>query len=221
MNSKKGSSPTIIHIINFSDRNTWLENQFDFFSKSGISQALIAYAQPGAITEFLSSEGFEKIKAVKPGVINFLRSILIIRSWAKRNPTIMFAHGHWPSIYGYLINRIAGIEFIVIHHQQPNFFRFYKSIKKVTSLIHTKLEALYCRNATYIQSFSPEVSQKLMEVGIPYSNLLEIPLGIPFPNHVSASQHRSRIDSEVIQIISVSRLVWEKELNLELEVCIG
>ena len=214
MNSKKGSSPTIIHIIDFSNRNTWLENQFEFFSKSGIAQALITYAQPGAITEFLSSEGFEKVKTVKPGVINFLRSILIVKSWAKSDSTIIFAHGHWPSIYAYLLKRIAGIEFIVIHHQQPNFFRFYKSIKKVTSLIHTKLATLYCRHATYIQSFSPEVSQKLMEVGIPYSNLLEIPLGIPFPNHVSTSQHQSRIDSEVIQIISISRLVWEKRIEL-------
>lgn len=117
-------------------------------------------------------------------------------------------------MYAYLIERIAGHEFIVIHHQQPNFFRFYKNIKRVTSLIHTKFATLYCRHATYIQSFSPEVSQKLMEVGIPHSNLLEIPFGIPFPNHVSASQHRSRIDSEAIQIMSVSRLVWEKRIEL-------
>jgi glycosyltransferase involved in cell wall biosynthesis len=214
MIGKEGSSPTVIHIIDFSNRNTWLENQFEFFSKSGISQALVSYAQSGEITEFLSSKGFQKIKAVKPGVLNFLRSILLIKGWAISNQTVIFAHGHWPSIYAYLLKKIVKIEFIVIHHQQPNFFKFYKRTKKITSLIHTKLATLYCCHAKYVQSFSPEVTQKLKEVGIPCSNLLEIPFGIPFPNYVSVPKDQSRIDSEVIQIVSIGRLVWEKRIEL-------
>jgi len=204
----------VVNLIDFSQRNSWLESQFPIYSQRGIGTALISISSKGPIHAQLQSDGFEKIKYFNYGILGFLKASFALISWARHEKVYVYAHGHIPSIYASAFKVFTGTTFVICHHQQPEFFSNLAKKGSFKPKLHMLLAHIYYRKSTYIQSFSPEVTLSLTKRNIPSSKVIEIPLGVKFDNFPKPNLDNSTEVPEIHNIVSIGRLVWEKRIDL-------
>lgn len=210
--------PLIVHLINFSGRNTWIEEQMAFFRIRGQAQGLITISGQGEIHEVLRQNGFEKIQNVPHSVFGLFQACSILRKWTRNEKVYVYAHGHLASIYASCIRSFTGIEFIICHHQQPEYFSLLRSRTYFRATLHMALSRFYLVRARKIQSLSSEVTRSLNRKKVNSSKIVEIPLGMNFERFSGFVEEIRPIEfSKEIRIVSISRLVWEKRINLGIQ----
>ena len=207
--------PLVVHLIDFADRNSWIEDQMNLFQQHGINQGLLTISAPGEIHEAALRNGFEKVHHVRHSLLGFFHACSLLREWSQKETVYVYAHGHMASIYASFIKSITGIDFILCHHQQPEYFSLLRNRTYFRASIHMVLAHFYLIRAQRIQSFSPEVTGYLRRKKINSKKIVEIPLGMNFGKFFKMDskikQHQS---NNAIKIVSVSRLVWEKRMDL-------
>ena len=207
--------PLIVHLIDFSTRNFWVEDQMVFFKKRGIEQGLLTISAPGEIHEAAYRNGISKVLHIHRGVSGFFRACSLLKEWSKEETVYIYAHGHLASVYSSFIRSFTGIDFILCHHQQPEFLSLLRKRLYFRASIHMALARFYLIRARRIQSFSPEVTRSLGRKRIDSKKIVEIPLGMNFDNFFQIDKEPTRQPpSKVIKIVSVSLLVWEKRIDL-------
>lgn len=207
--------PLVVHLIDFSTRNSWVENQMVFFQKHGIDQGLLSISTPGEIHVAVRSNGFQRVQNIDRNIFGFIRACSLLKKWSKEETVYIYAHGHLASVYASFIRSFTGIDFILCHHQQPEFFSLLRKKMRVRASIHMALARFYLMRASRIQSFSPEVTRSLIRRGVKYEKIVEIPLGMNFGSHFELERKPTpKSPSKAISIVSVSRLVWEKRMDL-------
>ena len=207
--------PLVVHLIDFSVRNSWVEDQMDFFNKHGIKQGLLTISAPGEIHEAALRNGFEKVQHVRHSVSGLIHACSLLKKWSQTETVYVYAHGHMASIYASFIRSFTGINFILCHHQQPEYFSYLRKRSYFRASIHKSLARFYLIRARKIQSFSPEVTRYLRHKKINSKKIVEIPLGINFGRFFEIDGRiKPQESTKVVKIVSVSRLVWEKRLDL-------
>jgi glycosyltransferase involved in cell wall biosynthesis len=77
------------------------------------------------------------------------------------------------------------------------------------------LARFYRMRARRIQSFSPELTRSLVRRRVKSKKIVEIPLGINFGRYFELGRKPPRESpSKAISVVSISRLVWEKRMDL-------
>lgn len=207
--------PLVVHLIDFSTRNSWIEDQMVFFRKHGIDQGILTISPIGEIHEALRLNGFQKVLNIDHGISGLFRACSSLKEWSKEETVYVYAHGHLASVYASFIRSLTGIEFVLCHHQQPEFFSLLRKRMFFRATVHMALARYYLLRARKIQSFSPEVTRNLLRQGIKSKKVVEIPLGMKFDNFFKiGGPSIQELPSKVIKIVSVSRLVWEKRIDL-------
>lgn len=207
--------PLVVHLIDFSTRNSWVEDQMVFFKKDGIDQGLLTISAPGEIHEAARRNGFDKVQHIDRGVSGFFRASTLLKKWSKEETVYIYAHGHLASIYASFIRSFTGIDFVLCHHQQPEFLSLLRKRMYFRASLHMALAHFYLLRARRIQSFSPEVTRSLCRKRVKSKKIVEIPLGMNFDNFFEIGKvPTQQPPSKVIKIVSVSRLVWEKRIDL-------
>lgn len=208
----------VIHLIDFSYRNSWLESQFPIYSQEGIGTALISISSQGPIHDELQSKGFEKIKYFNKGFQGFLRASYTLICWARHEKVYLYTHGHIPSIYASAFNILIGTKYVICHHQPPTAY-FSNLVEKgvFKARLHLFLVQIYYRKASYIQSLSPEVTLSLSKRNVPLRKIIEIPLGVKFDNFSKRKLPNPVEVRKSFNVVSIGRLVWEKRLDLGIQ----
>lgn len=207
--------PLVIHLIDFSTRNFWVEDQMVFFQEKGINQGLLTISNFGEIHKAALGNGFDKVKCIDRGLFGFFRACSLLNRWSKEEAVYIYAHGHLASIYASFIRSFIGIDFVLCHHQQPRFFSLLRKRMIFRASIHMALARFYLIRAHRIQSFSPEVTRDLGRKRIDSKKIVEIPLGMKFDDFFELNTEPTwQKTDKVVNIVSVSRLVWEKRLDL-------
>jgi glycosyltransferase involved in cell wall biosynthesis len=207
--------PLVVHLIDFSVRNSWVEDQMDFFKNNWINQGLLTISSPGEIHEAALRKGIEKVQYVRHSVSGLFHACSLLKNWSKNEKVYVYAHGHLASIYASFIRSFTGIDFILCHHQQPDYFSHLRKRSLFRASIHLALARFYLIRARRIQSFSPEVTRSLSRKRINPNKIVEIPLGMNFGKFFEIDgKIKPEESSRVIKIVSVSRLVWEKRIDL-------
>lgn len=151
-------------------------------------------------------------------------SVFLFDTIKKRHRTgkfdILLSHGYKPSLFAQILNKILNYKFMVIHHHQPNFFKHLRTRNYLKGSIHSKIANVCYRSSFAIQSFSSEVSEALLTSRIPESKIFFNPIGMDLESlEEIVSNAESENPSNEIEknIISISRLSWEKNLFLAIE----
>lgn len=211
--------PLIVHITDFSSRNYWIERQLNFLREGGLEQALISIGNSGPLINHLRQNGFEKVNYIPRSLLGIWDCVSMITEWSNDDEVVVFAHGHLPSVLASAINKFRGVNYVICHHQQPNFFKHYMRISFFRGLLHTLISRFYLKSATRIQSLSEEVYEHLVAKGVSPKKIVEIPFGVNFTKYSKkGNQVLRRLDKEKIRLISVSRLSWEKRIDLGIDV---
>ena len=207
--------PLVIHLVESSARHPWVENQMVFFKEYGFDQGLLSIAAPGEIHEVLRLKSFHKVQSIKGGISGFVRTCLTLIEWSKEEAVYIYAHGHLASVYASFMRSLTGIDFIICHHQQPEFFPLLRKKKYLRASIHMALARYYLIRARKIQSFSPEVTRSLIGRGVKAQKIVEIPLGMNFESYFElGTKSTQKSTPKAISIVAVSRLAWEKRMDL-------
>lgn len=205
----------LVHLIDFSERNKWIERHLVFGGKDYIKQYLVSISGYGEIHGYLDSIGLKNNYFVRRNFIGLLQFILLMVKFSRRDELVIYAHGHVPSIYALLMKCFTNFDYVICHHQQPKFFEYLKKQMKFKGMVHYKLWSLYLKKAIIIQSLSLETLQKLQNLNIPKDRVREIPFGVDFALFGNQTRRFLLKDSrESIKIVSVGRLVWEKRFDL-------
>ena len=207
--------PLVVHLIDFGDRNQWIEDQFPYFLEAGLSQGLISIAEPGELHETLRTSGFEKIEGFSRGLSGFFRAAKTLRNWSKREVVYVYAHGHLPAIYALAFTFFANVKYVICHHQpQSDFFSHLQKRGSRRAILHLTLMQLYYFKSQKIQSFSTEVTESLFRHRIKSSKIAFIPLGMRFEGFFKIPLGGEATSPTKIEIVSIGRLSWEKRFDL-------
>jgi len=206
----------LVHLVDFSKRTSWIEDQMVSFEKHGIDQGLLSISVPGELHETLHQMGFSRVQNIQHNVSGLFRASSLLREWSKDDVVYVYAHGHLASVYASFIRTLTGIDFVICHHQPPQrYFFFLRKKMFFRASIHMALANFYLFRARRIQSFSPEVTQSLVYRGVNLKKIFEIPLGIYFEKYFESSRKPARDSlAKEIRIVSISRLAWEKRMDL-------
>jgi glycosyltransferase involved in cell wall biosynthesis len=210
--------PLVVHLIDFSERNSWIEEQLPLLRDLGLNQGLISISKEGSIHQTLRSRNLTRIHAVSPNIRGIFRVITLLKSWSREEKVYIYAHGHLPSVYASLFKLTTGTSFVICHHHTTEFFMQLKKRMHFKAMFHLVLSQLYYRSAIKIQSLSPEVTHSLLVQGIRADKIIEIPFGIPFDKYYKMEKVLSKtINQETKHVVSIGRLVWNKRIDLGLK----
>lgn len=206
----------VVHLIDFHNRNSWLENQFNFFRDAGIEQGLISFSERGKIHDYLDSIGLEKNEHFGRGLMGFLKGCATLKSWASGQDAIIYAHGHIPAILASFFRTFTGVGFVICHHQpSPKLFTRLRKRIFFRAIVHSFLAKYYYRRASLIQALSLEIEKVLLERGLSSERIIRIPLGLEFKNFYNLKKVSKNFSPEgELVIVSISRLAWEKRIDL-------
>ena len=206
----------VVHLIDFNNRNSWIENQLDFYQNAGIEQGLISFSDRGKIHDHLDSIGLENNEHFDRGLMGFLKGCLTLKSWANRQDTIIYAHGHIPAIFASFFRTFTGVCFVICHHQpSPKLFAQLRKRIFFRAIIHSILARYYYWRASLIQVLSLEIENVLLERGLSCEKIIRIPLGLEFKNFYNLEKESKNFSpADQLVIITISRLAWEKRIDL-------
>jgi glycosyltransferase involved in cell wall biosynthesis len=208
----------VVHLIDFHHRNRWVEKQLDYFQSAGIELGLISISERGKIHEHLESQGLKKIDNFRPRFFGFLKVCFTLKKWDSRDELVIYAHGHIPSIFASLFRTFIGVKFVICHHQpSPKLFTNLRKRIFFKATLHSMLANFYYKRATSIQVLSLEIENALLSLGLDSEKLVRVPLGLEFENFYNFNSQRRDIPAfgEIV-LVSVSRLAWEKRIDLGL-----
>ncbi len=204
----------ITHIVDFENRNVWFEEYLTMLSEYGIEQEVIAIKKNPYLSLFCKQNTM-----VFGGGTHFVLC-LILKLLNRRKPDFVLSHGYKPSLFAQFIGKVFGIRFIVIHHHQPYFFDLLRSRSHFKGTIHSRIAKMSYHSSFAIQAFSLEVIRALHEYGIPQTKVFINPIGINLTSlqgYATFSRQKPTTHNLEKNIISVSRLSWEKNLHLAIK----
>jgi glycosyltransferase involved in cell wall biosynthesis len=206
----------VVHLIDFNNRNSWIENQLDSYQNAGIEQGLISFSDRGNIHEHLDFIGLEKNEHFDRGLMGFIKGCLTLKSWANGQDTIIYAHGHIPAIFASFFRTFTGVCFVICHHQpSPKLFAQLRKRIFFRAIIHSILARYYYWRASLIQVLSLEIENVLLERGLSCEKIIRIPLGLEFKNFYNLEKESKNFSpADQLVIVSISRLAWEKRIDL-------
>jgi glycosyltransferase involved in cell wall biosynthesis len=205
----------IVQLATSAGRHPWFERMLLLNKSDGIEQYFCSIAPQGEIHKFLLNHNIKSDQKRRTGVIGLIREIRNLQKTT--DELIILAHGYLPSRFALIVNSIFNVQYAIIHHHQPNYFKFAMQRKNsVRFTLHEIIYRLTIRKATFIQSLSDEVTNKLLTLGVPKNRILELGHGIDFskiPSSSPALKHFCNHDNQV-SILMVGRLSWEKNYKL-------
>ena len=204
----------ITHIIDFENRNIWFEEYLTMLSEYGIKQEVVAIKKNPYLRSFCQ----ENTIFFGSGTYYIFYSILQILRGGKSD--FLLSHGYKPSLFAQFIGKVFVTRFIVIHHHQPNFFNLLRLRSHFVGTFHSRIAKISYRSSFAIQAFSGEVSRALHDYGIPQAKIFLNPIGINLKSlqyYASFSRQESVSNKLEKNVISISRLSWEKNLHLAIE----
>ena len=210
----------IIHIVDYPQANPWIENQMMYFLRHGIHQGIVSIDSDGELLENLKHKEIGEIYKCQFSLVGVLAVGRKLRRRRHERALILFAHGHKPSIMAFVLNKIFRIEYVIAHHHPPNWIDLFQKRQIIRGKLHQVLRDSYYKNALAIQAFSFEVEDYLARNPHFNAKVLRIPLGVEFKsysNRTSVGKERQEF-KKVPKILTVSRLVWEKRIQLGLEI---
>jgi len=211
--------PLMVHIIDYPQRNPWLEDQIDYFNSQGIHQAIFSISGKGPLIAELENKDHIRTRQIDLGLIGFFQALKTLKSWSRYESTIVYAHGHRPSVYALALKILTNVRFVICHHHPPRWFSEFSKNAFFKAKFHLTLARIYYLGATRIQSFSLEVFNELMRLKVPESKIVRIPLGMNFDKVPTFRENHAYDKSfSKILIVSISRLAWEKRIDLALQV---
>ena len=195
--------------MDFTNKNSWFEEYSLLLEGLGIEQEILILKPNPSLVRF----AFENnITAIRP-VAYFLRTLL--QRPIKRPKGFILAHGYHPSVFATLTARFSSCRVIIVHHHQPNFFRFFRYRSWIKSSIHLFVSKVTYRYSFAIQAFSIEVSETLLNSGMPGKKIFLNPIGMNTDvlNKIYLKPESQKKNDGSYVIVSVSRLSWEKNLE--------
>jgi glycosyltransferase involved in cell wall biosynthesis len=181
----------------------------------GIKQYYCSLEPEGEIHKFLLKHHIESDQKRQPGLIGLIRDIKRLRNTTDR--VIILAHGYAPSCFAFFVNVLLNVQYAIIHHHQPNYFKLaMQKNKSIRFYLHEVIYRLTIRKAVFIQSLSYEVTRKLLRGGVPKKRILELGHGIDFSKIPASTEILEQFcdHSDQISILMVGRLSWEKNYEL-------
>lgn len=204
----------LYHVINFSSQNSWIEYLLSPYLEKNYTDSLIIIGSEGSLVSCLRKVSPDIEVMSVNDISSFFNLLSHLRAERKRVKLMLNSHGHSASIFSTLVRIFSGIPFVISHHQQPNFFHYLFRRKPIQSLLHSLVYFFYCHSATHIFAYSIEVSNKLESFRVPQRKFSLIPLGINLLNFQFLDCSPSSEDK--IRIVVVSRLSWEKRVDLSI-----
>ena len=209
----------IVHIVDYPQGNPWIENQMMYFLSHGINQGLISINSDGELLENLRQRNFTELYKCHFNVLGFL---LVGKQLIKENKhfkQILYAHGHKPSVMALVLKLAFGLDYVISHHHPPHWIDMFQKKHKYRGRYHQFLRDKYYKHALAIQSFSTEVHEFLGKRGVANERVLAIPLGVDFDRFKGKSleNNPNKRPKGKLKILTVSRLAWEKRIELCLE----
>lgn len=211
---------TLIHIVDYPQANPWIENQILYLKENGIDQGLVSINSDGELLKNLRKINVRELYTSSFSLINFVCVGKHLKSSHVQDCIILYAHGHKPSVMALILKLIYGLEYVIAHHHPPYWIDMYQKKHRYRGKYHQVLRNIYYEHALAIQSFSSEVDEYLEHKGIPSGKVLHIPLGMDFKRFKEKMLINSFEVNETnnLRILTVSRLVSEKRIDLCLEV---
>ena len=207
----------LIHIVDFENKNSWFEQYLLLLTKYQIVSEVVALKKNPYLRIFCEENGI-----LFRGPAHFYFQAIF--SYDRRGQEgFLLSHGYKPSLYALLMSKILGTKFVVIHHHQPHFFNLLRSRKPFKASIHSKIAKVIYQASFAIQSFSSEVSEALLESGISQTKIFFNPIGMdlePLQECASISSKEFISKNLDLNVVSVCRLSWEKNLGLAIEAII-
>jgi glycosyltransferase involved in cell wall biosynthesis len=204
----------LIHIVDFENKNSWFEQYLLLLTKYQIVSEVVAIKKNTYLRIFCEENG---IHFRGPAHFYFHTVFSYDR---KGQSGFLLSHGYKPSLYALLMSKILGTKFVVIHHHQPHFFNLLRSRKPFKASIHSRIAKVSYQASFAIQSFSSEVSEALLESGVSQTKIFFNPIGMDLePLQECASNSSQEFISKHLDlnVVSVCRLSWEKNLGLAIE----
>lgn len=204
----------ILHIVDFTNKNKWFEEYLLLFAQSGMEQEIVNINVNSELSNHAENQGIPMTSSYK-----YLAHALQ-RKLRRKDPDFILAHGYKPSILASVLRISGGPKFLIVHHHQPNFFKFYKLHSHIKSFVHSTLLQMTYRLCFAIQSFSLEVTNALHSKKISSTKIFENPIGMDLALLTNINQNpdllREKVQSD-LTIVSIGRLSWEKNYELAIQ----
>lgn len=203
-----------MHIVDFENKNSWFEQYLIILSEFDIDSQVVAINKNPYLQLFCLQHGMRFSSA------NEFLFDSIMKKHGVRKIDFLISHGYKPSLFALILSKMLKYKFMVVHHHQPNFFRHLRSRNYFKGSIHSKIASLCYRSSFAIQSFSSEVSEALLKSHTPQSKVFFNPIGINLEplQEIIAKADKVNLSHEIEKnVVSISRLSWEKNLPLAIE----
>jgi len=212
----------IIHVSNLTFSGSWFERLVLTLHDRKISQNLVTLN--AAELKFTSARP-KDLEIYSPRspvrLLRYVEALFLIRNAKiKGKQNFLFAQGHEEAIVSSIAAKLLGIEFGLVHHVQPLFFRELMGRKPLKGFIHHALYKFYIRRASLIQSLSLDVTESLLRIGVHPKKILPLPHGIDFEvfrEKILESNPLILSSDNFPIILMVGRLSWEKNYTLAIE----
>lgn len=213
----------LIHIVESSKRQLWLEKLIYSLELNSISQSVVTLEKEGDLKEFLTEKSVQVLSPVSENLLflTLLGTKLVCRAKKSNSVNFLLLHGHKASFIGAIAARILNLNFGIVHHMQPNYFQLLRTQYPLRSLIHRFIYRSYIRRAKIIQSLSREVTLSLATLSCAADKIVAVGHGVDF-DALQESLENPLGDTfkkpGFPRILMVGRLAWEKNYPLAVEV---
>lgn len=213
----------LIHVVESSKRQLWLEKLIDHLALSSISQSVVTLEKEGDLNDFLSAKLVQVLSPASKRLISvtFLAVKLVRKARKKESINFLLLHGHKASLIGAKAARISNLNFGIVHHVQPKYFELLKTRYPLRGWVHQLIYRYYIKRATIIQALSKEVTHSLTTLGCDPQKIMAVGHGVDFDAFQKSLENPV---GDVFRkpgfprILMVGRLAWEKNYPLAIEV---
>jgi glycosyltransferase involved in cell wall biosynthesis len=212
--------PNIIHVSAFPEEKSWFEGLLNYLYGNGFAQSIVSVSQTNKLVTCNIPIQINTHKSENKLIIfRFISTLLSVRRCRKSGlKNVIIAQGHLESTTAYLVSRFLGLDYILIYHMQPGYFKLLKRDKPVSSFVHGFFQKLYTKNATAIQSLSRDVSNYIAGLGVTPTRIIEIPHGVDFSGIEQQFLTTNSLEPRgFFRILMAGRLSPEKNHELALK----
>ena len=214
-------SNLLIHVVESGSNHLWLIRLIKRISNSETDQLVITIDKEGELKDTLSDISIPVVSGIGSfRILNVILAAFSIRKASKNSPeSFVFAQGHVPGISAYLAFKISKIDYGIVHHQSPIIF--FEELAKLSPLrgkLQRNLYRKYVLNAKVIQALSLEVTNSLIQLGYPNSQINLIGHGVDIRQFQGKGINQTSSKGVAPTILMAGRLSWEKNYRLSLKV---
>lgn len=213
----------LIHIVESSKRYGWFDKLFSHLESQGFTQALVTLEPKGEINESLLAGNMAvwspSSRRVVMSSIQAVGFILKLRK--SGHASFLILHGHRASIVGSIAAKAAKLEYGIVHHTQPKYFKLLRVRRPVRGSTHQMVYRLYIKKAKIVQSLSDEVTQSLKSMGVDSQKIVTVGHGVnfeAFQKSIDSASDEIPKKTGFPRILMVGRLAWEKNYPLAIKV---